>query len=345
MGFSSGLVSQFGWGVESTAGTPVTVNKFQPHISESINLEVNRTQGEGLYGSTNGVALLSRHVTTTRSVSGDFEIELTDKGLGTLYRAMLGSTTTPTVITGSAYQALFTPGDLESAGSSLTVQVGRPRTNGTVTPFTWNGCKISSWEISSNVTDPVTATFSIDGRDETTATALASASYSSTQSQFTGAQLTVELGGTVGASGTGGFDTTGASALAGVKGVTVRGDNPMNTERFYANGGGVKAEQIVNGYRTYEVELDMDFVDPALLYALKSSNATTAIKLTWALPDAITGSHFPSVEILLPFCKVTEASANVDGTDLTPQTVTLQSFFNGVREPIQIRTKSTDTAL
>ena len=86
MGFASGLVSQLGWAVETTAGTAVVVSKFQPHISEGVKFEVNRAQGEGLYGSTNGVALLSRHVLTTKSVSGDFEVELTDKSLGTLWR-------------------------------------------------------------------------------------------------------------------------------------------------------------------------------------------------------------------------------------------------------------------
>jgi len=191
MAFVSGLVSQLGWGVESTAGTAVTVNKFQPHISESIKKELNRAQGEGLYGSTNGVALISRHVTTTQTVNGDFEVELTDTGLGTLWRAALGSTTTPSVLSGAAYQAVFQPGDQMSAGSSLTMQVGRPQTNGTVKPFTWNGCKVTSFEFGGGITDPLNVKFGIDGWAETTATSLATASYVSGQQQFTGADLTV----------------------------------------------------------------------------------------------------------------------------------------------------------
>lgn len=344
MGFVTGLVSQLGWGVESTAGTAVTVNKFQPHVSESIKYELNRTQGEGLYGSTNGVALLSRHVTTTGTVSGDFEIELTDKGLGTLWRAALGSTTTPTVLSGTAYEAIFTPGDQQSAGSSLTIQAGRPESGGTVRPFTWRGCKVTDWEFGGNITDPLTAKFSIDGWAETTATALATATYSSTQTQFSGAQLTVAIGGTATA-GSGSFYMATPTILTGVKGATVKGSNPLNTERFYAGSAGVKSEQVVNGYRTYEVELDMDFVDRTVIYDLFTANTTTAITLSWALPTAITGSHYPTLEVILPTCKITNAEINADGPDLLPQKVTFQALYGGTFAPIQFRTISTDTAL
>ena len=344
MPFVSGLVSQLGWGVESTAGTAVTVNKFQPHISESIKYELNRAQGEGLYGSTNGVALLSRHVTTTGTVSGDFEVELTDKGLGTLWRAALGATTTPSVLSGSAYEAVFTPGDQRSAGASLTIQAGRPQTNGTVRPFTWRGCKVTGFEFGGNVTDPLNATFSIDGRTETTGTALATASYVAAQTQFTGANLTVTVGGTA-STGSGKVSISGGTTLSGVKGVTVKGENPLATERFYAGSAGVKSEQEVNGYRTYEIELDMDFVDRTVLYDLYTANTTTPIQLTWALPTAITGSHYPTLEVTVAAAKITNAEVNAEGPDLLPQSVTLLALFDGTNAPFQIRTISTDSAL
>jgi hypothetical protein len=344
MGFSTGLVSQLGWGVESTAGTAVTVNKFQPHTSESLALEIERAQGEGLYGSTNGVALLSRHVTTTRQISGDFEVELTDKGLGTLWRAALGSTTTPAVLTGAAYEAVFAPGDQQSAGSSLTIQVGRPQTDGTVRPFTFNGCKITSCEFGGNVTDPLTVKFGVDGWNEATGTALASASYSATQTQFTGANLTVNIGGTPSTS-SGKTSISGGTALAGVKGATVKIENPLATDRYYAGSSGIKSEQLVNGYRTCEVELDMDFVQRTALYDLYSANTTATIQLIWALPTAITGSHYPTLEVTIPAAKITAAEVNADGPDIVPQKVTLQALYNGTDNPYQIRTISTDTTL
>lgn len=343
MAFVSGLVSQLGWGVESTAGTAVTVNKFQPHVSESIKKEINRAQGEGLYGSTNGVALISRHVTTTSTVNGDFEIELTDTGLGTLWRAALGSTTSPSTLTTGVYQAVFQPGDQASAGSSLTVQVGRPQTGGTVKPHTFAGCKVTSFEFGGGITDPLNATFSIDGRTETTATSLATASYVSGQQQFTGADLTVTFGGTASTTSSV-VGTSGGSTLSGVKGVTVKGENPLATERFYAGSSGVKSEQVVNGYRTYEIELDMDYVNSDL-YDIFVANTTTPIKLTWAKATAISGSYYPTLEVVVAAAKITTGEINVDGTDLTPQKITLTALYDGTNAPFQIRTISTDSAL
>lgn len=344
MGFASGLISQLGWAVETTAGTAVTVNKFQPHKSESIQFQVNRKQGEGIYGGTSAFPLASRHQLTTKGVTGDIEVELTDKGMGTLWRAALGSTTTPGVVSGSAYEAVFAPGDGKSAGSSLTVQAGRPQTDGTVKPFSWTGCKITNFEFGGGIDDTLTAKFGIDGWTEATSTSLATASYVTGAVQFTGAQLSINVGGT--ASTTSGKTTiSGGTALTGVKSVTVKGENPLATDRIYAGASGVKAEQLINGWRKYEITLDMDFISQATLYDLFTANTTTALQLTWATTTAITGSNYPTLEVTASACKITNADVNVAGVDLTNQKVTFEVLNDGTNNPFQIRTISTDTTL
>lgn len=341
----SGLAAQFGWGVESTAGTAVTVNKFQTHLSESIKKELARQQGEGLYSSTNAAPRLDRHNVTTETVSGDFEIDVTDKGLGTLWRWGTGSTTTPTLLSGSAYEAVFAPGDQQSAGSSLTVQAGRPQiSSGTVRAFTARGCKCTGFEVSGTATDPLTATFSLDGWTESTATALASASYSTTQTQFSGIHMSVSLGGTPSTS-SGKTTISGGSALTGVKGASIKVSNPLATERYYANGAGVKAEQVVNGFREVTIELDMDFIERTTLYDLYTANTTTALQVTWALPTAITGSYYPTLEFTFPATKLTSAEVTTDGPDLIPQKITATALWNGTDNFYQVRTISTDAAL
>lgn len=344
MGFASGLVSQLGWGVETTAGTAVTVTKFVPHINEGISLEVNRQQGEGLYGSTNGVALASRHVLTTKNVSGDFELELSDKSLGTLWRAALGSTTTPTTVTTGVYQAVFQPGDQKSAGSSLTVQVGRPQTDGTVRAFTYNGVKITSFEFGGSIDQLATVKFGIDGWNETTGTALATASYPTGAIQFANTQLAATIGGT--ASTTSGVvSVTGSTALAGVRSVKIKGTNPLAADRFFAGGSGVKAEQLINGYRSYEVDIEADFVDRTVLYDLYTAGTTTALVLTYTGATAISGSNYPLVEVIIPAAKLTAGGQNVAGPDVVSQKVTLTAVYDGTNAPIQIRTISADSSL
>lgn len=344
MGFASGLVSQLGWGVESTAGTAVTVNKFSPHVSEGIKLDVNRQQGAGLYGSTNGVALASRHVLTTKSVSGDFELELADRGLGTLWRAALGSTTTPSTVTTGVYQAVFQPGDQKSAGSSLTVQVGRPQTDGTVRAFTYNGVKITSFEFGGNIDELHTLKIGVDGWNEATGTALATASYTTAAIQFAGTQMAASIGGTASTTGSV-VSVTGSTALSGVRTVKVKGTNPLDTARFFAGGSGVKAEQLVNGYRSFEVEIDADFVDRTVLYDLYVAGTTTALTLTWTGATALLGSNYPLIEVIIPAAKLTTAGQNVAGPDVVSQKVTLTAVYDGTNAPIQIRTISADSAL
>jgi hypothetical protein len=345
MGFVTGHIAQFGWVPEATAGTAITVTKFQPHISESFQLKLNRAQGEGRYGSTNGFALLSRHVTTTRTVEGDVEIELTDTGLGTLWRAALGaSTTASTLLSGTAYQAVFHPGDQKSTGSSLTLQVGRPQTDGTVRAHTYNGAKVTSFEFGGGVTDPLNATFSFDAWNETTGTALATASYVAGQQQFTGADLTVSVGGTASTTASV-VSLSGASTLAGVRSVSVKGTNPLDTERFYAGSSGVKSEQQVNGFREYTVELELDYVDRTVLYDLFVANTTTPLKLSWAKSTAITGSYYPTLEVILSGAKITDATIDDNGTELTQQKVTFTALYDGTNSPFQIRTISTDSSL
>jgi hypothetical protein len=344
MGFVSGLVAQCGFKQETTAGTGVTVDHFQPIVSESLNLEIETTQGEGLYGSTDGFALDTRWAQTTRTVSGDVTFEATDVGLGLWYRAAVGSTTTPGVASGSAYEAVFAAGDQASAGSSLTVQVGRPGINGVVAPFTYNGCKVTGFEVGGSVTEPVNITFSVDGWNETTATALATASYSSTAQQFTGADLYVKVGGTPSTSG--GKTTIASGTALTVKSATVKGENPLYTDRFYSNSSGVKAEQIVNGYRDYSIELELDYDTTQTLRGLATAGTSTALQVYWQRPTAITGAFFPLLEFTAPAVKFEIPEIAVDGPDVLSYTITAKvRKGSATHNAFQIRTISTDTAL
>jgi hypothetical protein len=137
----TGLAAQIGYATEVTVGTPVTATAFLPLISESLTQDRTRLESSGI--------LAGRRVLTSDqynggdvTVSGSVQHELYNRGLGKLFTAMFGAVAT----TGAGpYTHTFTPGDL--SGDSLTVQVGRPATNGTVFPFTYAGMKVASWEI------------------------------------------------------------------------------------------------------------------------------------------------------------------------------------------------------
>lgn len=345
MAIGGGLAAQFGFKQETTAGTAVTVDHFLPMVSESLNLEIETVQGEGLYGTTDAFPLDTRWAQTTRSVSGDVEVECVDVGMGLLWRAAVGSTTSPSVASGAAYEAVFAAGDQQSAGSSLTLQVGRPGADGTTQPFTFNGCKVSGWEVGGSVTDAINATFSFDGWNETTATSLATASYSTTAQQFTGANLYVKVGGTP--STTSGKTTvSGGTSLTRVKSAVVKATNPMYADAFYANSSGIKAEQKINGYRDYSVELELDYDTTQTLRATAVAGTTDVLQVYWQRPTAITGSYYPLLEFTMPAVKFEIPEINVGGPEALSYTITAKvRRGSGSHNFFQIRTISTDSAL
>ena len=156
--------------------------------------------------------------------------------------------------------------------------------------------------------------------------------------------MTVSLGGTASTTGSV-VSVSGSTALSGVKSAKVKGENPLATDLYYANASGIKAEQLINGYRTYEVELEVDFISQAVLYDLYVANTTTAIVLKYATATSLTGSNNPTLEVIIPAAKITKAEVNADGPDVLAQKVTLLALFDGTNAPIQIRTVNTDSAL
>jgi hypothetical protein len=156
----TGIAAQIGYATEVTVGTPVTATSFLPLVSESLMQDRTRLESGGI--------IAGRRVLTSDqwnggdvTVSGSVQHELYNRGLGKLFTAMFGTVAT----TGAGpYTHTFTPGDL--AGDSLTVQVGRPATNGTVYPFTYAGMKVTSWEIACAAGEIATLGMDLVGRRE-----------------------------------------------------------------------------------------------------------------------------------------------------------------------------------
>src|SRR5258708_16890658 len=119
--------------------------------------------------------------------------------------------TTPTLELGTDYKQVHTNGS--KAGFSFTSQVGRPQISGvTVQPFTYTGCKVTDWEFSCNDNQIAQLKVTMDGRNESTAIALAAASYPTPNGLFSFADATnFKIGGTATTSA---GETTVASGVA-----------------------------------------------------------------------------------------------------------------------------------
>lgn len=239
MATASGISAQFGFKAETTYGTAVTVDRFQPFMEESIETTPEFLENAGIIASqrvlnstqwTHGVV---RH-------GGDLGLELTTRNCGVLLQHCLGSLSTSSLAGTSTHT--ITPGDL--TGKGLTIQIGRPDSGGTVRPFTYAGTKVASWEIALSANENATFGLSVVSQTMTTLTALASASYTTTSNPFSFASGSFTLAG---------------STLC-IRSARVAGDNKLDADRVCVGHNYIE-EPIESDLRELTGELEMEFPD------------------------------------------------------------------------------------
>jgi len=234
MATGSGLSGQLGLKAETTWGTAVTVDRFYEVVSENIQLNIDRSESKGIR-SGQRVLRSDDWVAGVRKVTGPVVFELSTRNTALLLQHAFGTVTSMAGPT----PGTVTPADLTGLG--LTVQVGRPDVAGTVIPYTFNGGKVASWELACSVGDIAQMTLDMVFKDQTTATALASASYTSGLGLFSFVHGAVTLGG----------------STVNVRSLTLKGDNKLDAERFYL-GGTVTAEPLEAGQREYTFTMELD---------------------------------------------------------------------------------------
>ena len=234
---AGGATAQLGLKTEVTPGTAVTPDIFIPFKSENIKQNITYHDTETL-SSRRTVRATKRGA---QRVNGGFTTELPNTDVATLLKHMFGAVSTDGA-GAPVYEHTFTPGDL--TGDAMTIQIGRPDATGTVRPFTYAGCKVSNWTISADVDALVQLEVGIIGMTETTATALATASFDATWEPFvfTEASLTVAGG-----------------AESAVRSVSISADN-MVQDRIRL-GSGFSKQPLEAGVRPYTGTITTDFED------------------------------------------------------------------------------------
>lgn len=235
---ASGLHGQLGLKAESTYGTAVTVDRFYELLGESVAAEFGRVESEGIRSGQLHMRTDDWTTGLTR-VAGGIDLELTTKNMALLFRHALGTVNT----SGSGpYTHVITPGSKQGLG--LTIQVGRPGSAGTVHPFTWDGCKIQGFELSFELDQTVRLSLDIVGQNQTTGTALATASYTSSNAllAYTHGAITV------------------AGSAIKVKSGSVSYSSPLNTDRVFLGDDEI-SEPLENGRREAAFSLECEFED------------------------------------------------------------------------------------
>lgn len=233
----SGLAGQIGYNGETTYGTGTTVTRFLPLVSESLTNSIGRIESSAIIAGRR-VMDNDQWRSGNHTIAGDVQHEITDNSIGLLLEHCFG-----TVDTSGAdpYTHAFWPALL--TGKGLTVQVGRPNIAGTVNPYTYAGCKVASWEIAGEVDQPGTMGLSLVAQSETLATALASASYGSSDTLLTFVQ---------------GVCTLAGSTPTRVRSFRLSVDNGLDTSRFTVGGSQI-VEPLEAGLRAITGEMVLDY--------------------------------------------------------------------------------------
>lgn len=340
MGIGSGIGAQLGWAAEPAYGTTTTPTRFSDFDSESLHLEQQFTDPQGL-AAGRLVPLASRRSQTSRGVTGSIGMDFATKAMGLLVKQMLGSSlTAPVQIAAStAYRQVHQYGN--AGGQSLTFQVGKPQPDGTVKPFTYPGCKVTGWEFGSSVGEQVKLSLDIDAKDELTATALAVASYVAGAELFNHNQLSIKIGGTA-STASGVVSVAGGTVATTLfNSASVKASNPMKTDRHGTSV--TKSEPIQNGMLDASIELGGEFTSQAEFYDQFRADALIPVQLTWT-GSALDGSNY-LLDVIASACRFDPVTANVDGPDVLSQTVPLRIFADTVNNPLQITLVSSDTTL
>ena len=328
MAIGSGLGAQLGIAAETTYGTFTAPSKFIEFTKESLVLKKTTAQSAGI-AAGRLLPLSGRRVVTQTEASGSIDLEVTNKAMGLLLQALMGTTVTPVQQgAGPAYLQTHTLAD--TAGKSLSIQKGVPLTTGLVTDKTFLGCKVISAEFSCEVGGMLTASFEFDskGCDETQT--LATASYPA-MSPFHFGQMSLK---------TGTFGTE--TARDGIRKVSIKIERPQAVDRFYAGSSGTKKEPITNDQVKITGSFEMDYVDTTL-DDLHTSDAATSLVWQFVGPNIAT-TYDETFRIKLPAIRVDEAPPTVDGFDLVKPTISFTGLYDGTNQPV-IEYISTDATL
>ena len=250
------MAGQVGIKTESVVGTAVTVDTFVPVVNANISIDEGYMRPAGIRAGrrTRNPAVLGARV-----VSGSVELELPNASIAALLKHAFGAVST----TGAGpYEHTYTPG--AHLGKSFTQQIGIQDAGGTVRPFTSAGTKIGSWEMSCTVGEFAMFSYDWTAMSLVTATALASASYTSGLTPFTFVQGTVSVNG---------------GAVASARAVTLRCEKGLRDDRHALGARGIR-EQLEEDRFEFSSEITADF-DDLTLFALGVAGTQVASVLTF----------------------------------------------------------------
>lgn len=316
------IAHQIGLAEESTWGTIVTPTRFVEFVSES--LEKRKT-----IATSNGIRSGRRYGGSGRRIArhdagGQITVEVARAGFGVFFKHLLGNVVTANPV-GTVYTHTITPGTL--LGKGLTIQKGIEKPDGTVQAFTYEGCKVVAAELSIAQDGLLMCTFDIDSQQETTATALASATYT-TPVVFTYSEGTLKK------------DTVAVASVRSVPSLRIQ--NNLNVERFFLGNTGLKEEPINTPFDVLNGSLDVEFRNLTDFYNAFSADTELELELGF-VGGVIEGAHNYEFKVTLTNVRLEGETPKITGPELVYQSIPFVGLDDATNPAVTVFIKTTDT--
>lgn len=335
------LDGQIGHARETTWGTPVTVSRFHEwDASGGVKWDAGIRQSTPVRVGAIGDRS-DREYTSGAQGKGTIKFPLMSKGFGLLLESCFG-TATSTLVSGSTFQQLFTPGRTGVVRPPFTLQEGHPRTDGTVDAYTYAGCTVGSFEIDQSTNDVVMLSCEVDAKSIATATALASASFASPMSLFEFDQAVVQYGGALTVPTT----TALASMSGGVTSTEFQSfnmevDSNIADDRWNMSAG--LRNQPTFGKCDITVKASAEYQSTTLrdAYLNRTSNA---LLVTWTTTEALS-TGFATLQLAFPVFRLTN-DFPPDSTDGEVPVIDLEGkVFDNLTQMAYAVIRTADSAL
>jgi len=314
MPIGSGLSSQVGIAQEVNYGAFVAPARFLEFLTEGITPDRPSLQTRGLGDQ---FVRTTRRRAYIKNYNGQIEVDFMASGMGILLKNMLG-----TIVTAGAaapFTHTATPDGVGLQGSSLTVQVGKPQTNGVVVPFNYTGGKIHTWMLDQQMDQNLKLRLTFDFTNiNDVASALAVASYPAANAPLAFLDAAISLDG----------------VSANLRTVQITGTRAMAMDRRYL--GNQKSQPIANGEHAVTGQLDKEFEDMTV-YNKFISGAIAALTMTHTNGTSILTTTIPAIEY-------TGANPAIAGSDLVRQTIPFKALLTPGSPLITLAYQTADSA-
>lgn len=334
---STVLDKSIGFVEEATYGAGGTIVRWLEFLEAPIDDDPTVVDGGG--SKVGALADRSdRSVQVAKNFPGTIKLEALSKGLGLLWKWALGGDFSSTLVSGTTYQQLHTPGDTLK---SFALQEGIPTyIADAVHPYTFKGGMITEWELAIESNGLATVTFGVNFRDLDTATGLTAVSYASGGVIYSWPGLTVQTGTLTVPTGNALGSLTGASEIK-VRKLSLKYTNNLDLERRNS-GGALLKDAPVPGKRELAVTFDLEYLSNTVRDA---QLGRTSIPLLITLTGGALSTGTETLQVAIPDVRGKGIPKATEGTTGIVQSFDGKAYLTGASKLLYVATRTSDTAL